>query len=310
MNDANYPFVSVIIPVKNDPERLKVCLDMIERQTYPADRFEVIVVDNNSDESIEPIVACYPHARALTESTPGPAAARNRGIDAATGTVLAFTDADCLPVEAWLTKGVESIQSLPNAGLIAGQIAYSFQDADRLNGVEYYEKLRGFDQESAARWGNFSATANMFAHKSVFERVGGFDIDLMTAEDLEWGQRCAAAGYAVGYSRDAAITHPARHTLAALRRQLTARFAGHYQLHNDKQHKLHFYSNQLFHDLLPDLTLAVKILLGRKVNQRLGIRTLDQRLRVFGVFVFVQILKVSVKIRLQVRDRLRVILLG
>ncbi len=51
------PFVSVIIPVYNDTERLQRCLDALEEQTYPADRYEVVVVDNGSDTPIAPVVA-------------------------------------------------------------------------------------------------------------------------------------------------------------------------------------------------------------------------------------------------------------
>jgi len=52
-------YVSVIISVYNDAERLKLCLQALEEQTYPKGYYEVIVIDNGSDESIEPIVAGY-----------------------------------------------------------------------------------------------------------------------------------------------------------------------------------------------------------------------------------------------------------
>jgi len=58
------PFVSVIIPVYNDPIRLKTCLQALEEQTYPQNAYEIIVVDNGSDESIEPIVAEFSQAKA------------------------------------------------------------------------------------------------------------------------------------------------------------------------------------------------------------------------------------------------------
>jgi glycosyltransferase involved in cell wall biosynthesis len=57
MHHTSPVFVSVIIPVYNDPVRLKTCLQVLAEQTYPNEAYEVIVVDNGSDESIEPIVA-------------------------------------------------------------------------------------------------------------------------------------------------------------------------------------------------------------------------------------------------------------
>jgi len=57
MSKLSTPFVSVIIPVYNDSIRLRTCLQALEEQTYPKSAYEVIVVDNGSDESIEPIFA-------------------------------------------------------------------------------------------------------------------------------------------------------------------------------------------------------------------------------------------------------------
>jgi len=64
MNEMPTPFVSVIIPVYNDSIRLRTCLQALEEQTYPQSSYEVIVVDNGSDESIEPIVAEFSQMKA------------------------------------------------------------------------------------------------------------------------------------------------------------------------------------------------------------------------------------------------------
>lgn len=69
MSKASNPFVSVIIPVYNDPIRLKICLQVLEKQTYPENAYEVIAVDNGSDESIEPIVAGFNQAKASLSPT-------------------------------------------------------------------------------------------------------------------------------------------------------------------------------------------------------------------------------------------------
>lgn len=67
----NKPFVSVIIPVLNDSERLQTCLKALENQTYPKSMYEVIVVDNGSDENIEGLVSQYIQAKLSNESRPG-----------------------------------------------------------------------------------------------------------------------------------------------------------------------------------------------------------------------------------------------
>ena len=96
MTPEEVPRVSIVIPVFNQAQDLGRCLAALERQTYPADRFEAIVVDNGSDEPIGPVTERFSFVRAICEPAPGSYAARNRGIEASRGEVLAFTDADCL----------------------------------------------------------------------------------------------------------------------------------------------------------------------------------------------------------------------
>src|SRR5918998_5105397 len=106
MNGKRAPFVSVIVPVYNDQEDLVLCLEALENQTYPKDRYEVVVVDNGSKESIEPVVSRFTCASAAREDRPGTYAARKNGLRLARGEIIAFTDADCIPTPQWLEKGV------------------------------------------------------------------------------------------------------------------------------------------------------------------------------------------------------------
>lgn len=105
MNNPPKLFVSVIIPVLNDSERLKLCLEALEHQTYPKKLYEVIVVDNGSDQSIGSVVSKFTQATATAESHPGSYVARNKGILIAQGDIIAFTDADCIPALDWIEKG-------------------------------------------------------------------------------------------------------------------------------------------------------------------------------------------------------------
>lgn len=88
------PFVSVIVPVRNDNVRLEQCLRALESKTYPRDRYEVVVVDNGSTQSVAPVVASYSHARLMHEGRPGSYAVRNAGLLHARGEVVAFTGLD------------------------------------------------------------------------------------------------------------------------------------------------------------------------------------------------------------------------
>ncbi len=226
------PFVSVVIPVYNDTQRLRVCLEVLENQTYPADRYEVIVVDNGSDEPVAPAVAAFPHVRLAYEATPGPDPARNTGLALAQGEVLAFTDADCIPYPDWIEKGTARLLSEPGCGLVGGRIEVFPRDPERPTAVELYESVNhALRTESFLRDYRFAPTANLFTTRAVMDRVGLFDARVNPAGDADWGWRVHEHGYRQVYAEDACVRHPARHTFQEIRRQHIRLVGGELGLH-------------------------------------------------------------------------------
>ena len=225
MTEETSPFVSVIVPVYNDHERLAMCLQALQQQTYSPNLFEVIVVDNGSAEPVEPVVAVFPQARCLHESKQGSYAARNRGIAEARGDVLAFTDADCIPEKDWIEQGVKRLVSVPGSGLVAGKVDLFSQDPARPNTYEVYDQLFYLDQDVAVHRGHYGATANLFTRRSVMSEVGLFNSQLKSSGDSDWGKRVFAHGYEQLYAPEACVRHPARSTLNQLYRK-TVRITG------------------------------------------------------------------------------------
>ena len=209
------PRVSIIIPVFNQGRELERCLSALERQTYPARRLEVIVVDNGSDEPIGRVTERFSFVRAIHEPTPGSYAARNRGIEASRGEILAFTDADCVPADDWVEHGVRAVEGLPGAGMVAGRIELTFPNPHRRTAVELFEAVFAFPQEKFLTWG-FGATANLVTTRATIDQVGPFDQRLMSGGDMEWGQRVRALGFAQRYGPDVCVFHAARRTFAQL----------------------------------------------------------------------------------------------
>lgn len=114
--------VTVIIPVYNNAEMLALCLEAIRAQTFPAERFEVIVVDNASTDNCRSVVDAHGFIY-LLETKPGSYAARNAGIRLAKGEILAFTDSDCRPASGWLELGTERLKaSVANTGWLSGPV--------------------------------------------------------------------------------------------------------------------------------------------------------------------------------------------
>ncbi|NEP63684.1 MAG: glycosyltransferase family 2 protein, partial [Symploca sp. SIO2G7] len=149
------PFVSIIIPVYNDAQRLQQCLGLLDSQTYAQTHYEVIVVDNNSTEDLKPIIARFSQARYVFEATPGSYSARNRGIAIAQGNILGFTDSDCAPTADWIEKGVTQIRNHPDCGFVAGRISFSFQNPKSPTPAELYDSLHFLQQEKYVRQDRF-----------------------------------------------------------------------------------------------------------------------------------------------------------
>jgi len=219
-------FVSVIVPVLDDPEGLRVCLDALERQTYPADRYEVIVVDNGSAAPVAPLVGAYPHARAIEEATPDSFSARNTGIDAARGEVIAFTDADCRPASDWLESGVAALLSDAACGSVGGHIRQLARRPDAPNPVEHFEILTYLDQEENVRRWRFAATANAFVRRDVFDQVGPFDGGLNSGADVRWSHRMQDCGFRLAYAPETRVDHRARATLRHWRHRVARNIGG------------------------------------------------------------------------------------
>ena len=232
------PFVTVVIPVFGGAERLGDALTALETQTWPADRYEVIAVDNGARLDMDKLAAPHRRVRILSEATAGSYAARNRGIREARGEILAFMDADCVPEPCWIERGVAHLTHTAGCGLVGGRIELSFRDPNRPTAVELYERAAAFRQrEYVERW-HFAATANLFTSRAVIEDVGAFDGRLKSLGDMDWGWRVAAAGYRLVYAADATVPHPARRSLEAFKERSSRVAGGFYELAKTNGHGL------------------------------------------------------------------------
>lgn len=287
------PSVSVIIPVFNDPERLGICLNALEQQTYSADSYETIVIDNGSDASVEPIVARFRHAVLIEDGRPSQFAARNTGISLAKGEIIAFIDADCIPHSNWIERGVMNLLRVPNCGLVAGKVEVFFRDPKRPTAVELYEGLTALTQKRYVEIGHFGATANLFTHKHVLERVGLFDDETKSGADVEWGQRVFSFGYDLIYADDAIVAHPARHSLGELCRMVSRRIGGVHDLKRRRRCYFLGIDRGFIGDLLPPVRYSITVLFDRKLKSWID------RIKVIAVIFLVRYVEALERVRLR-----------
>lgn len=210
------PKVSVIIPAYNDAAGVERCLQALAQMQWPHARLQVIVVDNGSQPPLTVQTQTPFVLRLLRCDKPGSYAARNVGVASATGTVLAFTDADCQPDQQWLARGVAALKAAAGQGLVAGEV--ELECPERPTATALYQCITGFGQARNVKQRGFAATANLLCLRQQFEQVGPFDEQLLSGGDLEWCGRAARHGFKVVYEPAAKVrTRPRTQLRGAIR---------------------------------------------------------------------------------------------
>ena len=153
-------------------------------------------------------------ARLLEEPKAGPGLARNRGVEAASGDIFCFIDADCRAHPNWLRVASEII-SEPERVILGGDVQIWRDDQSRFTSLEAYENLFAYMQQRYIEKNGFSGSGNLVVRRKDFMCVGPFR-GIEVAEDMDWGSRAIAAGFRFRYAPDLIIYHPARKTMAEL----------------------------------------------------------------------------------------------
>ena len=221
------PFISVIVPIYNGEADVPALTKTLFAQTYPADRVEYLLVDNDSQDQTPDLLKvaiadANAHGQAATylseTEIQSSYAARNHGIRVANGEILVFTDADCQPQPAWLEKLIIPFSD-PVVGAVAGEIAalpgnnWLEQHAEQTNTLSQTHTL-------AHSFCPYGQTANLAVRRSVFEKIGLFRPYLTTGGDADLCWRLQReGGWDLRFAEQAIVRHRHRQTLAELRSQ-------------------------------------------------------------------------------------------
>ena len=205
--------VSVVVPTRNRRPLLQQLLAALDEQEYP--RYEVVVVDDASSDGTEESLAAWrgEEKRTLRLDTPsGSYAARNAGWRSARGSIVAFTDDDCLPHPQWLSRLVTVLRSSDTVAVQGVTIAgpgeitpFTHQIEQRRPGPPY-------------------RTCNMAYRRSVLEQLGGFEDSLRWYADNILGFHARRLGE-IAFAPDAVVYHPPRPREWRDRATWRARFA-------------------------------------------------------------------------------------
>jgi GT2 family glycosyltransferase len=212
------PVVSIVILTALGSTHLGECLDSLRQQTYPLDRIEVIVVDNNSTEDPTPdVVVRFPRARVIRNDTNrGFAAGNNQGAAAATGAYLVFLNDDTRVEAGWLATLVETARRRRAAAVASYILDWPGTAVDFADGAVNFEG-KGFQLNYGTPVSRltpeekpllFACGCAMLVDRAVFDDAGGWDEETFAYyEDVELGWRLHLLGHEVWLAPGAVVYH-------------------------------------------------------------------------------------------------------
>ena len=210
---AILPQVSVVIPVKDRADELKRCLASLAALSYPADKIQIIVVDDGSSDD-SPRVAQEFGALVVPSGGTGrgPAAARNVGAARATGEILAFIDSDCSASAGWLDDLIPAFND-PAMAAVGGQVDGMCTESS----VDRYEAVMSSlsigNRERIGNSGNdtfYLPSCNLLVRRSAFRSAGGFKDEMHVGEDVDLTWRLRDSGWSICYLPAGNVLHEHR----------------------------------------------------------------------------------------------------
>jgi cellulose synthase/poly-beta-1,6-N-acetylglucosamine synthase-like glycosyltransferase len=188
--DEAFPLLSIIIPVRNDPERLERCLQSLLADDCPMGGVEIIVGDNGSEERSGRVAAAA-HAQVVKLDGMNVASVRNGAAKPARGKFLAFIDADHTVERGWMRAALSAFDD-PDVGA-AGSLCLAPRSGTWVQHA--YDRLRNRPEKTEeVEW---LGSGNLVVRRDLFMRLEGFDTSLEACEDVDLCFRIRRAGFRI-----------------------------------------------------------------------------------------------------------------
>lgn len=218
---SRWPEVSIIVAARNRPAATRACVQSLLALDYPADRREIIVVDDASDPPLAAALGGLPIRLLRLERNVGQSAARNLAAAEAAGEVLAFTDNDCVADPGWLRALIPHFRD-PEVAIVGGRVI-----AAKAPGVvAAYEAVRSPLDMGAApapvapdQSVAYLPTCNLLVRRDALLAQAGFAGGMRVGEDVDFCWRTLRGGARAVYVPGGRITHDHRVRLGALLRR-------------------------------------------------------------------------------------------
>lgn len=229
MSRHRFPERSIVIPVFNDPEGIDRTLSSL--LTHSPD-VEIVVVDNDSSDETPDVIADYASDHetvtlVFERDVQSSYAARNTGLEHATGDVICFLDADQRVTDGWLEDALDRLVEL-EADYLAPNV--ELEAPDDPSPTARYNLVSGFPIADFLEHHHYAPTSCLFVTRDLLEDVGRFDERLVSGGDLEFGNRVHEAGYDLAYAPEVTVIHPTRNSFRSLFERNVRIGRGHCQL--------------------------------------------------------------------------------
>jgi glycosyltransferase involved in cell wall biosynthesis len=195
---SDLPFCSVVIPAFNEEQDIEASLSSLAHQSYPRDRYEIIVVDNGSTDRTLEIASAYADL-VLRKPDGNVGAIRNFGIANASGAVIICTDADCVVPPDWVGTGVDLLIKNPKHTFGGG-----LRPRENAKWIEKYWVLNEAGDKIQQR---ALAGSSIFIWKRDLELLGAFNEYVTSGEDSDLYERALASGLEVTISPKLSVAH-------------------------------------------------------------------------------------------------------
>lgn len=208
--------LSVVIPTRNRALELERCIKSIKNQTY--DKYEIIIVDDNSSDETQKIIHKYKVRYIKHTKRLGQSIGKNDGAKVAKGEIVVFTDDDCIADPFWLENIVKAFHSDRDIAVVGGKILNLGKTNFNIHLLPIWPFIAGhikktgriiifgivssnFDSNNI-QFVDWVSAGNMAIKKEAFNKVGGFDVNLIgncIFEEPDICSRINDLGYKIYY---------------------------------------------------------------------------------------------------------------
>ncbi|MBL7206309.1 MAG: glycosyltransferase [Candidatus Aenigmarchaeota archaeon] len=195
--------ISVIVPTYNSGDRIGKCISALLHQDYK-EPYEIIVVDDGSDDNTVEVVKQL-KVRLVEQRHKGPAVARNLGVKKARGSIVLFTDSDCMASKNWISEMVKPFKNRKIAGVQGIYKTKQKSFTARFVQVEIEERYGRMIEKGVDGIGTYSAGYR----KNIFLKMRGFDrkFPIASGEDFDLSYRIKDKGYMLTFNPNAVVYH-------------------------------------------------------------------------------------------------------